>query len=150
MDLKIISQPRHTLTDVWVYRFMGVSLYGYGCIGVCDVTPLPAHRAPALHTTQPLTRAKRAAMQTRRMCTLPEPLTAKTRTQFLSSSGPTPLSSRAWTSYVEACIQISERKLGQGMSKDPAINRRTDDFCLWVFRAGRGRVRRVVLIGCGW
>ena len=63
--------------DVWVYGFMGVLVYGYGCIGVGDVTPLPAHRAPALHTIQPLTRTKRAAMQTRRMGTLTEPLTAK-------------------------------------------------------------------------
>ena len=118
-------------TDVWwVYGFTGVLLYGYECmVWVMYVTPLPAHRAPALHTTQPLTRAKRAAMQTRRMCTLTEPLTAQIRTSgSLWSSGPTPLSSRACTCCVEACVHISERKLGQSMSKDAAINRRTDDF----------------------
>ena len=118
--------------DERVYGFMGVLVYGYGCIGVGDVTPLPAHRAPALHTTQPLTRAKGAAMQTRRMCTLTEPLTAQIRTTSLSSSGPTPWSSRAWTSCVEACVHISEAKLGQSMSKYAAINRRIDDFCLCV------------------
>ena len=31
-----------------------------------------------------------------------------------------------------------------------AINQRTDDLYLWVFGAGRGRVRRVVLVDCGW
>ena len=45
---------------------------------------------------------------------------------------------------------ISETKLGQSMPKDGAINRRTHDFCLCAFGAGRGRVRRVVLIGCAW
>ena len=58
--------------DVWVYGFMGVLVYGYECIGAGNVTPLPAHRAPVLHTIQLLTSAKRAAMQTRRT----EPLTA--------------------------------------------------------------------------
>ena len=49
----------------------------YGCMGVCDFTPLPAYRVPALHTTQTLIRAKGAALQTRRMCTLTEPLKSK-------------------------------------------------------------------------
>ena len=138
-------------SGAWTCEYMGswvLLVYGYGCIGVGDVTPLPAHRAPALHTIQPLTRAKRAAMQTRRMCTLTEPLTAKARTSSLWSSGPTPVSSRARTSCVEACTHISETKLGQSMPKDAAINRRTHAFCLCV--AGRGRVRRVVLVSCGW
>ena len=131
--------------DVWVYGFMGVLVYGYGCIGVGDVTPLPAHRAPALHTIQPLTRAKRAAMQTRRMCTLTEPLAAQILTASIwsASSGPTPLSSRTWTSCVEACTHISETKLGQGMPEDAEINRRADDLCLCLFGAERGRVRRL-------
>ena len=48
-----------------VVRFrVSVRVGGHGCIGVGDVTPLPAYRAPALHTTQPLTRAKRAGMHT--------------------------------------------------------------------------------------
>ena len=28
------------------------------------------------------------------------------------------------------CVHISERKLGSSMSKDPAMNQRTDEFCL--------------------
>ena len=129
----------------WTYGYMGswvLLVHGYGYTGVGDVTPLPAHRAPALHTTLPLTRAKRAAMQTRRMFTLTEPLIAPILTEDLWWSGPTPLSSRACTCYVEACIHISERMLGQSISKDAAINRPTDDLCLCVFGAGRGRVRR--------
>ena len=91
-------------------------------------------------------------MQTRRIRTLTEPwtepLTAKIRTSSFGSSGRTPVPSRARTPCVEACV--SETKLGQSMSKDPAINRRTDEFCMWVFGAGRGRVRRVVLVSCDW
>ena len=60
---------------VYGYGFMGVLVYGYGCIRVGDVTPLSTHRAPVLYTTLPLTRPKRAAMQTSWMCTLTEPLT---------------------------------------------------------------------------
>ena len=135
------------MVRVMVRVSVRLRLRGYGCIGVCDVTPLPAHRAPALHTTQPLTRAKRAAMQTRWMCTLTEPLTAKIHTRWhLSSSGCMPVSSRAWTLCVEACIHFSGRKLGQ----TPVINQRTDEFCFCAFGAGRGRVRRVMLVGCGW
>ena len=51
---------------------VSVRVGGHGCIGVGDVTPLPAYRAPALHTTQPLARAKRSGMHT-----LTERLTAK-------------------------------------------------------------------------
>ena len=59
-----------------------------------DVTPLAAHRAPALQCEP-------------EMCTLTEHLTAKIRTLFVWSSGPTPLSSRAWTFWVEACVHTS-------------------------------------------
>ena len=47
---------------------------------------------------------------------------------------------------VEACVHISESKLGQSVSKDPAMTQRTEEFRLRVCGAGRGRVRFRVMI----
>ena len=92
--------------DVWVYGFIGVSVYGYWCIGVGDVTPLPctSSASPAHDTTA---HKRKEANQTDRTLN---------STSFLCSSGRTPVSSRACTSCVEACIQNSETRLGQSMS----------------------------------
>ena len=115
------------MVGIWVHGCVAVWLRVHGVGDVCYTATRTSSASPAHDTTAHKDKEGCNANQTDGYAD--RTLNSKIRTQSLCSSGWMPLSSRVLINCVGACvIHISESKLGQSISKDPAINGKTDEF----------------------